>query len=177
MERSQDDGARTAFAQHGHYRYLDGLSILEYLQAQDPALSPDRRVELLASSAAIALDSIARAPMKPAAWLRVAVARNSMGQPPATVTPPLLMSVYTGRTHSTLLVPRVGIALPYLEFMDAETRSMLRDQLLLAWELKPNDLLRELRVRDRRLELTRELLGAGAAAILTEMEERLEKIR
>jgi hypothetical protein len=54
---------------------------------------------------------------------------------------------------------------------------MLGDQLLLAWALKPIELLRELKARDPRLERTRALVGATAPAALADMEERIEKVR
>ena len=54
---------------------------------------------------------------------------------------------------------------------------MLRDQLLLAWQLKPRELLVELRQRDPRLAKTRQLIAALDPAALAEMEERLEKVR
>jgi hypothetical protein len=87
------------------------------------------------------------------------------------------MSIFTGRTHSTLLVPRVQTGLTQFEFMDGEARSMLRDQLLLAWELKPGELLRILKWSDPQLARTRELVGVTAPDMLAEMEERIGKIR
>ena len=96
---------------------------------------------------------------------------------PEQVLAPWRMSVFTGRTHSTLLAPRVGIALPYLEVMDAETRSMLRDQWLLAWRLKPGELWRELMQSDPALQRTRALIAPIAPDVMSELEARLEKAR
>jgi len=169
--------AGEAISHHDHYRYHDGLSFLHYLRGLDiytPALQ--RRGEYRQAEAA-AMDVVKRAPAQPEAWLRIAAVRAILRDEPADVLEPWKMSVYTGRTHSTLMVPRVGIALPYMEFMDAESRGMLRDQLLLAWALKPVDLLRELKQADRRLERTRVLIGSQDLATLVEMEERIEKIR
>ncbi|NCF64064.1 MAG: hypothetical protein GWP58_14530 [Gammaproteobacteria bacterium] len=87
------------------------------------------------------------------------------------------MSIFTGRTHSTLMVPRVELGLPYLDEMDDESRGMLRDQLLLAWALKPGELIRVLKRRDSNLGLTRELIGPAEEAVLAEMERRVEKAR
>jgi hypothetical protein len=169
--------SREALARHDHYRFHDGLSFLHYLRGLDirtPAL--ERRGAYRAAEAE-AIETVRRAPAQPEAWLRIATVRAVLHDEPETVIGPWRMSVFTGRTHSTLLVPRVGVALPFLEFMDSETRSMLRDQLLLAWSLKPTELLRELKVRDPLLEHTRALVGAMDPAALAEMEARIEKIR
>ena len=129
------------------------------------------------SSEKEAIETVKRAPSQPEAWLRIATVRSILRDEPEDILPPWRMSVFTGRTHSTLLAPRVGVALPYLEFMDDETRAMLGDQLLLAWALKPTELSRELKARDPRLERTRALVGKTAPGVLSDMEERLEKTR
>lgn len=169
--------AEQALARHDHYRYHDGLSFLHYLRGIDiytPAL--ERRGAYRAAEKE-AMETVRRAPAQPEAWLRIATVRSILRDEPETILAPWRMSIFTGRTHSTLLAPRVGVALPYLEFMDAETRAMLGDQLLLAWALKPIELLRELKARDPQLERTRALVGATAPAALADMEERIEKVR
>ena len=166
-----------AIAYHDHYRYYEGLSFLHYLRGLDiypPAL--ERRTEYRKAEAA-AIEAVKRAPAQPETWLRIATVRSILRDEPETVLEPWKMSIFTGRTHSTLMVPRVGVGLPLLEFMDGESRSMLRDQLLLAWTLKPDDLLRTLKQSDRELERTRALIGARDPAALTEMETRIEKVR
>jgi hypothetical protein len=160
-----------------HYRYHDGRSFLHYLRALDvytPAL--ERRDEYRKAEAA-AVEAVKRAPAHPEAWLRMATVRAILRDEPADVLEPWKMSIFTGRTHSTLMVPRVGIALSYIGLMDDETRAMLRDQLLLAWALKPVDLLRELKRRDPRLLKTTVLISAMDPGALAEMEERIEKVR
>ena len=169
--------AQEAIGLHDHYRYHDGLSFLYYLRGLDihtPAL--ERRAAYRQAEAA-AIETIRRAPAQPEAWLRIATVRAILRDEPGEVLGPWRMSVYTGRIHSTLLAPRVGLALPYVEFMDGETRSMLRDQLLLAWQLKPRELVAEFRQRDPRLEATKNLIGATDPTALAEMEVRLEKAR
>lgn len=169
--------ARQALEFHDHYRYHDGISFLHYLRGLDvytPAM--ERRAEYRQAESA-AVEAVKRAPAQPEAWLRIATVRSILRDEAPDVIEPWKMSVFTGRTHSTLLVPRVGIGLPYLELMDAESRAMLRDQLLLAWALKPVELLRELKQRDRMLERTGDLIGGWDPAALVEMEARIEKVR
>lgn len=169
--------AEEALARNDHYRYHDGLSLLHYLRGLDIHTPALERRDAYRAAEAEAAETVRRAPAQPEAWLRMAMVRSILRDEPEAVIAAWRMSVFTGRTHSTLLAPRVGVALPYLEDMDGESRSMLRDQLLLAWGLKPDELLRELKARDPRLLQTRGLLGATAATALAEMEVRIEKVR
>jgi len=169
--------AQGALARHDHYRYHDGLSLLHYMRGLDPYTPALERREAYRAAEQQALEVVRRAPAQPEAWLRAAAVRSMLRDEPEQVLAPWRMSVFTGRTHSTLLVPRVGVGLPYLEFMDAETRSMLRDQLLLAWNLKPRELWPVLMQRDPALARTRSLIGSIAPEVLSELEARLEKTR
>jgi len=171
------DFSRQALARHDHYRYHDGLSLLHYMRGLDIYTPALERRDAYRAAEAEALETVRRAPAQPEAWLRIAMVRSVLRDEPETVLAPWRMSVFTGRTYSTMLVTRVGLALPYLEFMDPETRSMLRDQLLLAWSLQLNELVRELKARDPSLARTRELIGTLAPAALAEMEARIEKAR
>jgi hypothetical protein len=169
--------AREALALHDHYRYHDGLSFLHYLRGLDIYTPALERRDAYRAAEAEAIETLRRAPAQPEAWLRIATVRSILRDEPEMVLEPWRMSIYTGRTHSTLMAPRVGIALPYLDYLDAEGRSMLRDQMLLAWSLKPVELLRELKARDPRLVRSRLLLEPIAPGALAEMEERIEKVR
>lgn len=169
--------AQQALAWHDHYRFHDGLSFLHYLRGIDIYTPALERRDAYRAAEAEALETVRRAPAQPEAWLRIATVRSVLRDEPDAVLEPWRMSVFTGRTHSTLMAPRVGIALPYLGHLDAEGRSILRDQMLLAWSLRPRELLRELKARDPRLERSRELLRDFAPAALAEMEERIEKAR
>jgi hypothetical protein len=169
--------AREATALNDHYRYRDGLSTLYYLRGLDFQTPALERRDAYRQAEAEAVETVRRAPAQPEAWLRIATVRAILRDEPEEVLGPWRMSILTGRTHSTLLVPRVGLALPYTAFLDSETGSMLRDQLLLAWALKPRDLLLELKARDPGLERTRELIADRDPASLSDMEERIEKAR
>jgi hypothetical protein len=169
--------ANDAIVRHDHYRYHDGLSFLYYLRGLDIYTPALERRSAYRQAETEALAVVQRAPAQPEAWLRLATVRMILRDEPEAILDPWKMSIFTGRTHSTLLAPRVGIGLAIVDAMDSEARSMLRDQLLLAWSLKPNDLLRELKQADPRLEHTRALVSATDPSALSEMEERIEKIR
>ena len=137
--------ATRAIDLHDHYRYRDGLSILAYLRAQAPGLSPDQRRALLAASGEAAIESVRQAPMKPAGWLRVALARQYLGEAPASIAAPLLMSVYTGRVEPTLQLLRLAVLYDLQRHLDDNGRRLLLDQTLLTWQLQPRELVREIR--------------------------------
>lgn len=169
--------ASDAIGHHDHYRYHDGKSMLHYLRGLDiytPAL--ERRGEYR-NAEREAIETVQRAPAQPEAWLRIATVRAILRDEPERVIEPWKMSIFTGRTHSTLMVPRVAVGLPLVEVMDPEARGMLRDQLLLAWALKPNDLLRDLKQVDPRLDFTRGLIAVNDPDALAAMEARIEKVR
>jgi hypothetical protein len=170
------DFSRQAIEYHDHYRYHDGLSFLYYLRAIDINTPALERREAYRLAETESIESLQRAPAQPETWLRVATVRMILHDEPETIVEPWKMSIFTGRTHSTLLVPRVDIGLSQLAFMDNESRAMLRDQLLLAWDLKPRELLQVLKWADPLLDKTRGLAGATDPVALQEMRDRLEKI-
>ncbi len=168
--------AGQAIAHHDHYRYHDGLSLLHLLRALDvntPAL--ERRDDYLAA-ATEAMETLRRAPAQPAAWLRLANVRWILHDEPETIIAPWKMSIFTGRTDSTLIAQRVEIGIAHRAYLDEEAIAMLRDQLLLAWRMQPGSLMRVLHLRDRGLSVTRELIENTAPQTLAEMEAWLEKL-
>ena len=169
--------AREAIENHDQYRYHAGLSFLHYLRAIDIRTPALERRDAYRQAEAEAVETVKRAPAQPESWLRIATVRFVLHDEADEVLEPWRMSIFTGRTHSTLMVPRSDIGLAFLEVMDAETRAMLRDQLMLAWALKPQELVAALQIRDPRLEKVRSLVDATHPAAVTEMEMRLEKAR
>jgi hypothetical protein len=169
--------SRQAIEQHDYYRYHDGLSLLHYLQALDPYTPALERRPAYRSAESEAIVSLQQAPAQPAIWLRLASVRWVLHDEPETIIQPWKMSIFTGRTYSSLLAYRVDMGLSQLEFMDAEAVAMLRDQLLLAWRAKQSELLRVLARRDRDLTVSRKLLMETNPATLSEMEVWLEKLR
>ncbi len=166
--------AGEAINYHDHYRYHDGLSLLHYLRGLDIYTPARERRDAYRQAGLQATEALSRAPSQPDTWLRLATIRAILRDDADAIIEPWKMSIFTGRTHSTLLAPRVGIGLSQLQNMNPESRSMLRDQLLLAWETKPAELLSTLRLRDPGLRKTRDLVGKTDPAALAEMEARLE---
>jgi hypothetical protein len=169
--------AGQAIEHHDHYRYHDGLSLLHYLQALDPYTPALERLPAYRQSESEAMISLQQAPAQSATWLRLATIRWVLHDEPETIIQPWKMSIFTGRTHSSLLAYRVEMGLSQRDFMDAEAVAMLRDQLLLAWRAQRGALVRVLARRDRKLNVTRELLEETDPVALSEMGVWLEKLR
>jgi hypothetical protein len=124
-----------------------------------------------------ATTSLGQAPAQPTAWLRLATIRWILHDEPESIIQPWKMSIFTGRTHSSLFAQRVEMGLAQRGFMDKEAVAMLRDQLLLAWRARPGTLIRVLERRDRELAVTRALLASTDPLVVEEMESWLEKLR
>jgi hypothetical protein len=166
-----------AIAYHDHYRFHDGLSLLHYLRALDVFTPAMERRDAYRQAAVEAMTSLGQAPAQPSAWLRLATVRWILHDEPETIIQPWKMSIFTGRTHSSLFARRVEIGLSQRAFMDQEAVAMLRDQLLLSWGARPGTLIRVLAKRDRELAVTRALLERTDPVALAEMEAWLEKLR
>ena len=169
--------AHQAISYQDNYHYHDGLSVLHLLRAQD-ALTPalERRKEY-EDAALAAKASLERAPAQSATWLRLAWVGWVLHEEPEDILSAWKMSIFTGRTHSGIMIERLEVGLAHREFMDEEALSMLRDQLLLAWRMHAGSLIRLLHSRDRQLAVTRELIANSDPAALSEMEAWLERLR
>jgi hypothetical protein len=147
--------ATAAIAQQDHYRYHDGLSLLHLLRAQDLNTPALERLDEYQAAAEAAVESLQRAPAQPGIWLRLANVRWILHEEPASILAPWKMSIFTGRTDTTLFAQRIDIGLSHREYLDEEALAMLRDQVLLAWRIQPGSLVGVLSRRDKSLEVTR----------------------
>lgn len=160
-----------------HYRFYDGLSTLQMLKAVDYRTPALERRPAYVSAMDSAEQALLRSPAKPAVWLRLASVRWILHEEPETIVEAWKMSVFTGRIQTDLLARRAEMGLAYFEYLDEEGKAMLRDQLLLAWRLRPNQLMPVFARRDRALAITRHLLEAVDPGTLSDIEAWLEKRR
>jgi hypothetical protein len=165
--------AREAIDAHPHHRYLDGLSLLHYLQALDVSRPPGSRSEALHAAIGAAEGALRLAPAQPSTWLRVAHARSALREGREQVLPPLELSILSGRVDPVLVLPRLELGLRYLDGMTPEARSLLRDQAVLAWRLNDRALVQSVREGRVKVGALRTLLGPVGADVLAELEGRL----
>lgn len=169
--------AGEAIGRHDHYRYRDGLSQLHYLRGLDVQTPARERRAAYRSSETEAVESLRQAPVQSAVWLRLATIRWVLRDEPETIIGPWKMSVFTGRTYTTLYNRRVEIGLAFMDQLDEEGRAMLRDQVRLAWKLRPGILVQVLERRDPGLNRIRGLLAGSDPQTVDEMEAWIEKLR
>ena len=163
--------ARDAIAVYPHHRYYDGLSLLYYL---DAARSDNRLFERRAAfeeSILAAEASLDHAPAQPRAWLRIAQARSWLRYPPEQVIEALKMAIYTGRVEPSMYLTRLGLGLAYLPRMDSEARSLMRDQVLLAWDMQRGTVARALKAGELKFAPMEQLLEGTHQSVLDEIRE------
>lgn len=169
--------ANEAVKRNDHYRYHDGLSLLYLLQAADVATPALDRLGAYQSAVSEVQLSLERAPAQPGLWLRLANINWTLHEEPEAILAPWKMSIFTGRTDTTLFAQRIEVGLAWRDFLDEEGIAMLRDQVLLAWRAQPSSLMGVLVRRDKDLVITRPLIEFTDPAALAEMERWLAKRR
>jgi len=169
--------AEEAIGRQDHYRFHDGLSQLQYLRGLDVRTPAGERRAAYRAAADAAAASLRRAPAQPAAWLRLATLRWILHDEPETIVGAWKMSIFTGRTHSSLYAHRVEMGLAQRAVLDDEGVAMLLDQLLLAWRIRPGTLVQVLARRDPGLRIVGGLLMDTDPVALREMEDWLERLR
>jgi hypothetical protein len=165
--------AGNAVARHDHYRYHDGLATLHYLRGMDASLPAQERLAALQDSAAAAREVLARAPMKPMAWLRLAAAEAAGGGDGEQVAAALKMSAWTGRVEPHMMLSRLELGYQHRRWLDAEGLRLLRDQTVLAWQLQRQELLSRFRNGIIDYSEVSALLSGSHADILDEMDASL----
>jgi len=156
---------------HPHYRYYDGLSLLYYLQAIDQQRPLFERQQAFEQSIEAAESSLDRAPAQPRTWLRIAQARSWLRYAPDQVIDALAMSIYTGRVEPSLLMTRLQMGFTYLPRMDSEASALLRDQFVLAWQMQPREITRQLKAGSIKQVAIETLLSDHDPALLQHILE------
>ena len=169
--------ANEAIGRHDHFRYRDGLSQLHYLRGLDVQTPARERRGAYRSAELEAIESLRQAPAQSEIWLRLATVRWLLREEPEAIIGPWKMSVFTGRTFTTLYTQRLEVGLAFLEQLDEEGRAMLRDQVRLAWKLRPGGVAQVLVRRDPGLHLMRDLLAGSDPQTISDMEAWIEKLR
>ncbi|MBT8039544.1 MAG: hypothetical protein KJN78_04850 [Gammaproteobacteria bacterium] len=169
--------AGEALEHHEHQRYRYGLSQLYYLRGLDPATPAAERRDAYRSAEEEALAALRLAPAQTAVWMHLAMTRWILRGEPRTIIDAWKMSVFTGRTHSSLYTRRVEMGLAYREYLDHEGLAMLRDQIRLAWRTRPGALAAVLLRQDPQLRVLRNFLDDSDPELTKEMEVWLERLR
>jgi hypothetical protein len=165
--------ARESAAMHSHPRYWEGLNLLHYLQATGPDRPLHERRQAYEDSIEAADRSLALAPVQPRLWLRKAHALNWLSFNADDALSALKMSIYTGRVEPVLMLSRLKLGYGLLGALDDEGKDLLRDQTLLALQMRRAELLRELKRGDLNLLRLRSLLQASHPDVIADLESEL----
>jgi hypothetical protein len=162
-----------ATAKLDHYSYHSALSLLYYLQATSPGTGLNLRREKLDQSIAEARISLSAAPMQPELWLRIVQAGFLSFLPHNELAPNYQMAIWSGRVEPTHLIQRLQVGLALERSLDEVGLNLLRDQALLAWNLKQPEVSRAIRngqINRARLEA---LLRESHPDVVADMERVL----
>jgi len=164
---------RQSIALHNHQRYWDGLGLLYYLQGLDGTVPLYQQREGFEQVINAAEQSLRLAPVQPRAWLRRAHAQSWLSFRDSGTSEAFKMSVYTGRVERALLISRLQLGYSRLGQLDEEARGLLRDQTLLAWQLRQRDVSRAMKSGELDFRRVSSLLISTDTAILQEMEQAI----
>ena len=146
--------------------------MLYFLQAADDSNLLHERRQAFENSITAAESSLARGPAQPRTWLRIAQARSWLRYPPDEVIAALKMAIFTGRVEPSMFMTRLRLGLSYLSRMDSEGTSMMRDQVLLAWQFQRGQLLRALKDGTLEMHPIEQLLSGVHNDVLAEIKGR-----
>jgi len=161
---------------HKHYRFFDGLSILQLLRAVDWETPAAERRGAYEAAQQAAILSLKAAPGRTSTWTRLAYVSWILHEEPEDILAYWKMSVFTGRTDHSQFQQRLEIGLAHYSLLDEEGVAMLRDQLLLAWRVQPGVLVPVLKNYDSEFSITRALIENTDPVALQDMESWLEKL-
>jgi len=165
--------ARTqnAISYHDAYAYHSAASLLAYVSALDTKASLYSRQQMLSESTSEAKLALAGAPLQPDLWLRLAQAGAKDFVPAAQLIDYFHMAVWSGRVEPTHLIARLHIGFSLVQLLDADGLNLLRDQVLLAWNLKRTDMQRALRGGQLNYRRVVDLMLPTHPDVVREMEE------
>lgn len=162
-----------AISLHENYSFFSTLSLLHYLQGVDADASLYERRRSLEQSLSSARASLRSAPLQPDLWLRLATAGFQVFLPAQELAAYFRMAVWSGRVEPTHLINRLQIGFALQAQLDDEGLGLLRDQVLLAWNLRQRDFVTAIRKGQLSRQSVESLLAVTHPDVIREMESVL----
>ena len=116
---------------------------------------------------------LARAPARPYAWTRLALAELESGGPSPALAKPLEMALITARYTPRLLFVRLDLSLIAWPYFEPDTRELVFEQIRIAWNRSPDRLV-ELALIMELLDVVRTALRISPLE-LEAFENRLQR--
>ncbi len=164
---------RQSIAIHNHQRYWNGLGLLYYLQGLDGSMPLYQQREGFEQVINAAEQSLRLAPVQPRAWLRRGHAQSWLSFRDNGISEAFKMSIYTGRVEPALLISRLQLGYSRLGQLDEEARGLLRNQTLLAWQLRQKDVSLAMKRGELDFRRVSSLLISTDSSVLQEMEQAI----
>ncbi len=171
------DAAEKSIAIHEDSQYYHGLGWMHYLYGISLGFNTAEAKKSLTLAQAAFEARLKSSPVEPAEWLRLGWTHMLLRHPPNDAINCWKMSIFTGRTEHYLLLDRLKLGLHYTDYLDDDGLNLLRDQLLLSWDHRQNDMIKHFSSRPFDVKRIHGLLFEQAPEILAEMDEAYEKHR
>jgi hypothetical protein len=168
---SLQDRTRRAIYYHDAYSYHSFASLLAFVQASGAETSLYSKRNLLQESMAEAKLALAGAPLQPDLWLRMAQAGGLTFIPARQLEEYFYMAIWSGRVEPTHLIGRLYIGFALMHLMDEDGSNLLRDQVLLAWNLQQGEFRKAIKNRHLNYSRVVNLMAATHPDVVREMEE------
>jgi|GEM_PF-3427535 len=165
--------SQLAIRYHDAFTYHSALSLLHYLQGIDTRSSLYARRQSLEESIDEARIALAGAPLQPDLWLLMLQSGVQLFMPADELVADFRMAIWAGRVEPTHVMTRLQMGFLLLPQLDEEGLSLLRDQVLLAWNSKRHELLSALRKGQLNRSKINQLMAATHPDVVQEMEETL----
>ncbi|HKX56282.1 MAG TPA: hypothetical protein VJN01_09275 [Xanthomonadales bacterium] len=162
-----------AIAAHDTYSFHSTLSLLHYLRGIDPGTSLNERRLSLDQSMLSARASLQGAPLQPDQWLLMSQAGSQVFFPARELAAYFRMAIWSGRVEPTHLINRLQIGFALQAQLDEEGLGLLRDQVLLAWNLRQREFVTAIRNGQLNRQRIAALLALTHPDVLREMEDVL----
>jgi hypothetical protein len=147
------------------------LALAQLLLAEREVGGGARYNELLGQAVQSMRAGLALAPANPYAWTRMSFAALSAGEPSERVAPMIEMSIRTGPVEPDLIFARLGLCFVEWPYFGPSSRTLLEEQVRLAWH-QSRDRLAVLARAAGRADTARSALPESERA---ELDRRLGK--
>jgi len=133
---------RAAMAWVDDGRIRTDLALAELLMAEAKGDGSRRDPALVAAAIVAASEGLARAPLNPHAWARLAYARYLRDGLTRGVATDLKMSIFTGPHEPRLVFSRLALSLRDWRNFSRTDRDLLLRQVRFAWDVSPSNLIK-----------------------------------
>jgi hypothetical protein len=121
---------------------FESLAMVNLRLARLADMPQERRTVLLEEAKRAIRSGLAYGCGNPYAWLNLALIEKQLGKEPKAVIDAVAMSILTGRADAGLYLDRLDLALNFYSAADDEAKSLIAQQLRLAWKHRRKEILK-----------------------------------